>query len=399
MPMADTGRAAVAEPPAGAGPAENTAADPGFQHFYNLEYEEALKIFRARVTANPGDASSRTALAQTVLYYEMYRNHALDSDLIGSTNPFVTRPKLNVLPEHQREFQMSINRAMELSQKRLDADPRDRNALYTLGVAYGLRANWSFLVTKEYMSTLRDATQARKLHNQASEVDPNFMDARFMQAVHDYVVGSLPIGWKLLGFLAGFRGDRDGGIRTMEQVAQQGSASKVDAAVLLAAVLRREKRSAEAIPFLAPVTEQFPRNHLFRLELSRLYADAGDKVRALSCLDRLDQMRLKGAAGYSDLTAERLSYLKGNVHFWYGELDAAVTELRRATSRPSGLSADESAMAWLRLGQTLDLKGDRAGSRFAYEQVVRVAPQSEIAREAKGYVTFPYKRKRQQGQS
>src|SRR5947208_10581866 len=87
-------------------------ADPGFQHFYNLEYDDAMRVFEARIGANPSDPSARTALAQTILYYEMFRNRALDSDLIGSSNPFVTRPHLKVTPEHQREFQTSISRAM-----------------------------------------------------------------------------------------------------------------------------------------------------------------------------------------------------------------------------------------------------------------------------------------------
>ena len=102
--------------------------DPGFQHFYNLEYEDALRIFRARVAANPNDPIAYTNLAQTVLYAEMFRNRALDSDLIGSSNPFVTRPQLKVTAEHQREFKSSLDRAIELCQKKLEGGTRDQGA-------------------------------------------------------------------------------------------------------------------------------------------------------------------------------------------------------------------------------------------------------------------------------
>ena len=371
--------------------AEDPLSDPGFQHFYNLEYDEAMRVFTARVAANPNDPAAHTAVAQTVLYNEMFRNRALDSDLIGSGNPFVSRPHLKVTPEHQREFHHSISRAIEICQKRLAADPRDKVALYTLGAAHGLRANWNFLVTKEYISALRDATQARKLHNQASELDPSFLDARFVQAAHDYVVGSLPIGFRLLGFLGGFRGDREGGMRTLKQVAEGGQSSRVDAAVLLSAILRREKRSAEAVPLMANVSTQFPRNYLFRFELARMYADAGDKTQAIANLDGIEQLRAKGS--FKTLPAEKVAFDKGNVYFWYGDLDLALDQLSHATSPSGAWNADEAAMAWLRVGQALDLKGNHKEAKTAYREVVKMAPQSELSKEARDYISFPYKRK------
>ena len=365
--------------------------EPGFQHFYNLEYDEAMHDFAARVAANPNDPAAHTALAQTILYYEMFRNRALDSDLIGSTNPFVNRPHLKVTAEHQRDFQTSINRAIDICQRRLATDSRDKQALYTMGAAHGLRANWNFLVTKEYISALRDATAARKLHNQASEIDPNFMDARFVQAAHDYVIGSLPIGFKLLGFLAGFRGDREGGMRTLKQVAESGHASRVDAAVLLSAILRREKRPAEAVPLMANVSSQFPRNYLFRFELARMYADAGDKKQAIANLDGIEQLRARGS--FKALAPEKVSFDKGNVYFWYGDLDLAVDELKHATSPSGSWNSDEAAMAWLRMGQSLDLKGNHKDAKSAYQEAVKMAPRSEVSKVARDYMSFPYKRK------
>ena len=371
--------------------AQDPLNDVGFQHFYNLEYDEAMRVFVARVAANPTDPAAYTAVAQTVLYYEMFRNHALDSDLIGSTNPFMTRPQLKVTAEHQREFQSAINRAMAICQKRIETDPRDNFAVYTLGVAHGLRANWSFLVTKEYISALRDATQARKLHNQASELDPNLLDARFVQAAHDYVVGSLPFGFKLLGFLAGFRGDREGGMRALKLVAENGRTNRVDAAVLLSAILRRERRPAEAVPLLVDVSAQFPRNYLFRFELARMYADAGDKTQAIANLDGIERLRAKGS--FKTLPAEKVAFDKGNVYFWYGDLDLALDQLKRATAPSGAWNSDDAAMACLRVGQALDLKGNHREAKAAYQAVVKLVPQSELSKEARDYMMFPYKRK------
>ena len=172
----------------------------------------------------------------------MFRFGALESEMVTGANAFLRRTKMNPTPADQSEFDDAIRKAMALSQARLDKNPKDALALYTLGVAYGLRSNYNFLVRKAWMDSLRDVTSSRKLHHKALELDPSMVDARMVEGVHDYIVGSLPWHLKLLGFLAGFRGDREEGIRTVEDVAAHGDRNRVDAEMLLCVVYRRERR-------------------------------------------------------------------------------------------------------------------------------------------------------------
>jgi tetratricopeptide (TPR) repeat protein len=280
-----------------------------------------------------------------------------------------------------------------MCQERIKVNPKDTTALYALGVAHGLRANYNFLVRKAWMDALKDATAARKLHNQVVALDPNFIDARLIQGVHDYVVGSLPWHWKMLGFVAGFRGDREEGVRTLKVVAEKGKLNHYDAQVLLAAIYRRERRPLDALPLLKPLTERFPRNPLFRLEAVQMYSDAGDKASALKILDQLEQMKHSGAPGMARVPLEKIYYYRGNLLFWYREFDAAIEQLRRVTPRASSLDLNTAVMTWLRLGQSLDMKGRRNEAIEAYKQAAAAAPQSEAARESRGYLSSPYKRK------
>jgi tetratricopeptide (TPR) repeat protein len=243
------------------------------------------------------------------------------------------------------------------------------------------------------MDALKDATAARKLHNQVVEIDPNFTDARLIQGVHDYVVGSLPWHWKMLGFIAGFRGDRETGIKTLRVVAEKGRINNYDAQVLLAAIFRRERRPKDALPLLKPLIERFPRNYLLRLETVQMYSDAGDKDSALAALKKAEELKLSGAAGYAGLALEKIWFYRGNLLFWYREYDEAINQLRRVTPKASSLDLNTAVMAWLRLGQSLDMKGRRAEAVEAYRQAQSVAPQSEAARESRGYMSSPYKRK------
>ena len=47
-----------------------------------------------------------------------------------------------------------------------------------------------------------------------------------------------------------------------------------------------------------------------------------------------------------------------------------------------------------RVGQACDLKGDHKEAKSAYNEVLRLLPQSETAKEARNYLLFPYKRKK-----
>jgi tetratricopeptide (TPR) repeat protein len=281
---------------------------------------------------------------------------------------------------------------MELCQARLAKNPRDTAALYALGVAHGLRANYNFLVRKAWREALRDATTARKLHNQVTELDPAMIDARLMQGLHDYVVGSLPLMWKLLGFLIGFRGDRNQGIRTLEWVAQKGVVNREDARILLCAIYRRERRPQQAVPLLEDLIRRFPRNYLLSLELAQMHSEMGDKGQALEALERLKRMKRAGAPALARLPWERLWYAEGNIQFWYRDVDAALENMKRATAGAGRLDLNTGVLAWMRLGQLYDLKGQRQAAQEAYRRAVALAPGSDAASESRRYLSSPYRR-------
>jgi tetratricopeptide (TPR) repeat protein len=252
---------------------ETMAGQPGFELFYNLQYDAALAVFSAQAEHTPTSPDVYNHIAQTVLWKEMYRAGMLSSEFIGGTQ-FVHQPKLVLSEEQQKQFHDALNHAMSLSQERLAEHPNDTGALYSMGVSYGLRANYSFAVKKAWTDALRDATAARKAHARVTALDPEFVDAKLTQGVNDYIVGSLPLHWKLFGFLAGFRGDKQRGIRTLVEVGEHGRLNRVDALVLLAALYLREHRPADAVPVLTELTEEFPNNPLLRVELEKAVAAA-----------------------------------------------------------------------------------------------------------------------------
>ena len=374
-----------------------TASTPlvatGYDHFYNIEYPQAIAAFQQAVTEDPINPLLHNHLAQAVLFSMMFRAGALETEMVTGGNAFARQPEMEPTPDERGLFEQSINESIRLSKAALEKDPNDVTALYAQGAAIGFRGTYNYLVRKAWFEALRDTTAARKLHNRVVELQPDNIDAMMMQGVHDYVIGSLPAATRTLVTILGFKGDREGGIRTLQLVAEKGTDNKVDAEILLGIIARRERRPQDAIPICLSLHERYPRNWLILFELSQMYADLGDKDQALQALDRVEALKLDGSPGFETLSLERIEYARGNLLFWYDDPDAAIRHLRRATSRAELLDPNSAASAWLRLGQCLDLKNQREEARTAYRATVRDWPNSDEAKSARRYLNHRFSQK------
>jgi epoxyqueuosine reductase len=366
--------------------------NPGFEHFYNNEYDQALAYFEHELAAHPDEPDIYNNIAQTVLYREMFRDGALESQFVSGNNPFLRTGKMEIAAEDKRRFAECIDHSIRANQDRLVKNPRDVEALRALGVAHGLRANYLFLVEKSWMDALREATAARHSNEQVLAIDPNLVDARLVLGLNQYVVGSLPFYMKFVGFLKGFRGDKEGGIRQLETVAAHGVQDTFDAKVLLAVIYRRERRPEKAIPLLEELAARFPRNYLFLFEQVQMYSDLGDKQSALRVLAGIEERRRDRAPGYAELPVEKIEFARGNLLFWYRDLDTALADLTQVTKKADSLDLNTAVLAWLRVGQIQDLEGRHSVAIEAYREAVKTAPHSGAAEEAQGYIKKPYHR-------
>ena len=232
--------AALALPLAGA----DALVDRAYDHFYNLEFDEAIALFQRDLALHPDSAELHNHLAQSIVFREMWRDGALESELVSGNNSFLRRPRLNPTPETEKWFLSEVAASLRLSEARLAANPKDTAAMYAEGIAYGLRSDYYWVVKKAWRDSLKDATAARRLHNRVSEIEPGNVDARLVQGLHDYIVGSLPLMYRMFGFLVGIRGDKQKGLRTVEDVMQHGTDNRIDSQTMLCVLYRRENQPA-----------------------------------------------------------------------------------------------------------------------------------------------------------
>src|ERR1700733_12435083 len=146
--------------------AANNWIAEGNEAFYNLDYDQSIASYEKALAASPDDPILHNHLAHALLYRELFRDGALESELVSGNNSFIRRPKLEPPPDVERRFFNEIDKSMQLSQARIAKNPRDTVALHALSVSFALRANYGFLVRKSWKASLYDSSQARRNDNQ-----------------------------------------------------------------------------------------------------------------------------------------------------------------------------------------------------------------------------------------
>ncbi|MGH9468227.1 MAG: tetratricopeptide repeat protein, partial [Terriglobales bacterium] len=245
-------------------------------HFYNLEYPQAIAAFRQLARAKPDSAGAWNHLAQAELYQEMYRMGALESTLYGKGDEFLRRKLLPADPSAVAAIEHDLARAQTCAQAAIARSPNRAQSHYDLAVTWGLRGNLAFSVRKAYWQALSDAKNARRQAEIAHRLQPGWLDPMLIIGIQNYVAGSLPWSAKIFTTLIGYRGDKQLGIQQITEVALHGGHARTDAQVLLAVVDRRDGRNRAAAALFAGLARRYPRNVLFAVETGEAYEAAGE---------------------------------------------------------------------------------------------------------------------------
>jgi tetratricopeptide (TPR) repeat protein len=133
-------------------------------------------------------------------------------------------------PEHA---QVLLDRAIEVGRMRLEAQPADAAATYCLAAAYGTRSAYRFH-HGEHVSGAFDAKKARSLMLGLLEQAPSCEDCRFWTGAYDYMSATLPSIVKFLKSLLFFPGgDRERGLKVLDEAAQRGEIERYHAFTIL----------------------------------------------------------------------------------------------------------------------------------------------------------------------
>ncbi|PYV91986.1 MAG: hypothetical protein DMG90_05715 [Acidobacteria bacterium] len=157
-----------------------------FNHFYNLDYDRAIQEFQQVLQRHPDDPFAVNHLLTAILFHELYRVGALNTSEYANDS-FVHVAHRPADPAVQKQIKDLVQRATNLEEQMLKANPNDVNALYARGVTRAQFATYTGLIERAWFSALRNALGARHDHERVLELDPSAMQASRQPALGSQV--------------------------------------------------------------------------------------------------------------------------------------------------------------------------------------------------------------------
>jgi tetratricopeptide (TPR) repeat protein len=352
----------------------------GFDYFYNAEYDPAIREFELALKEHPDDPFAVNHLLTGIMFKEMYRIGALDTELYAKEG-FLHSKQFPIDSKIREQVNDLTQQALQLADVRLKKNANDVDALYSRAATRGLKSTWMALIDKAWFSALRSAVGARHDDERVLQLDPNYSDAKMIVGVHNYVIGSVPWAVKVAASIIGLSGSRDKGIQLLYECANGGGEAAVDAKIALALFLRREQRYKDAIEIVNGLSESYPKNFLLALELANLYNASGSGPEAIATYRKLVKEAESG--GFPGAHVEMAWYglaeaLRGQRDF----ADAAVA-YEKVQEFPKA-DPDLKLRATLGAGEMYDLTEKRDDAVKCYKAVIAAdasdSPRVELAR-------------------
>ncbi|HEX5425168.1 MAG TPA: hypothetical protein VFW94_16595 [Candidatus Acidoferrales bacterium] len=247
----------------------------GFQQLYSLNFQGARRQFTDYEKARPEDPMGKAAEAASYLFQEFNTKGVLSSDFFLDDDKLLKGlsgdPEANANPD----FVAANDRARQMAQDALKANPADTNALLVLTITDGMESDYDQIVERKQIPALSLTKQAEAEAHKLLALDPTAKDAYVALGAAHYIIGCLPGYKRAFLWFGGIHGDREKGMEEMKIAASQGGYLKPFAKILLALAYRREHEPAQARKLLTQLNEEFPSNPRFAYELSLVERQSG----------------------------------------------------------------------------------------------------------------------------
>jgi tetratricopeptide (TPR) repeat protein len=272
-----------------------------------------------------------------------------------------------------------INAAIASGETWVAKEPKRAEAWFYLGGAYGTRVLLRGL-RGQYLSAARDGKRIHDSLQLTIKMDPALGDAYFGLGLYHYYAAIAPRAARLIAmlmFLPG--GDREGGLREMEEARTKGVLMRGEADYQLHLIyLWYERQHTTALRLIEGLRDRYPHNPVFHLRLADVQ---GNYIRNHQAALQTYRSMLEGAqtgriamSGISEVHA-RLGVAQ--------ELDAlcdsggAIEQLNAVIARKPVAPYAALARAYYQLGVVHDRSGRRSDAVAAYERAQRETPRDD----------------------
>lgn len=353
---------------------------------YNLDHDEAIALARRAIAMEPDNPRLHRSLAAIVWLNILFTRGAVTVDYyLGN----VTRKDVNLpkpAPADAAEFKKSIERAIELANARLKTNPKDMQAKYDAGAAYGLQASYTASVEGSVTSAFPIAKRAFNTLEDVLEREPSRTSAGVVVGTYKYLISTLGPIKRGVAWVAGMGGDKAKGIALLEAAAKDPE-TRVDASAALMLIYSREGRHADVVQIARQLGTDFPRNRLFQLEEGAAAIRAGRASEADAVLSRGIEALKHDTRPKIPSEEAVWHYKRGLARLNQNQQPAAAADLEYALgAKPSDWIRGKIQ---LETGKLADLAGRRPDAVKAYQTAVRLCEAASdplCAKEADRYL-------------
>ncbi|HEX3472266.1 MAG TPA: hypothetical protein VHT28_13875 [Silvibacterium sp.] len=352
-----------------------------FQRFYVMDYDGSLAGFNRIQAEHPDDPIATDYVLYVTLFQELFRLDLLDTTFYANDGFLTGHHTVVEDPKVRDQIKALADKAFDQANEQLKKNPNDINALFARGWARSLEACYLAMVERSFTSGLKLALGAKNDHQKDLELDPNYVDAKMVVGIYQYVVGALPFGFKLLIGFAGIHGSKVGGMVLLQDAGARGVITSVESRTSMMLFLRREAKYREAEEIARGLAQQYPHDFLFALEVANLTKDAGEGMKAIAAYRRvIDDAKRPGYFPSSHL---ELAYFGlGDSQRGQKLYSDAADAYREAASMPT-TSPELKRRCLLAAGQVYDLMNEHDKAKEQYQAVINAGSdtaQADLAR-------------------
>ena len=204
----------------------------GFERFYDLDYDGALRIFDGVSQAHPTDPIAWDYVLIGVIFRELYHQDLLDTTYYAHDSFLSTKREVDVLPATRAQIESLTDKVIALSDERIKRNPNDKDAEMAIGI-------------------------------------------------QQFAVASLPRFVRMMVGIMGVGGSKQRGLAMLRDAATHGVITAVDARTILSLFLRHDGQYPSALEVERGLATEFPHDYLFRLEVANLLKDEGHGPEAI----------------------------------------------------------------------------------------------------------------------
>jgi tetratricopeptide (TPR) repeat protein len=359
-----------------------------FVHFYELDYPGAVERFDRFHQEHPGDPQATALLLDAVIFQELYRQDLLDTTFYANDGFLTGHHATQEDPATRDRILGLADEAIHEADWRIGRNSSDIDALFARGWARSLKCTYLAMVERGFGAGFRLASKAKDDEMKVLQLDPNYVDAKLITGVYEYVVGALPGPFKFLIGFAGITGSKSRGMEMLKDAGNRGITTNVEARTVIALFLRRESKYKDAIQGVRSLKNEYPRNYLFWLEEANLRKDGGEGMAAVQAYRDIVESSAK--PGYFASARLELAYFGlGDALRGQRIYRDAAQAYEQAAWTPN-VGPELKIRSLLAAGECHDLLGERPLAIKDYQAAISAGPGTSRADTARKRIRNAY---------